>query len=90
MPLIRRVPKRGFTNPFRVAAQVVNLKALAKFSGDEVNPATLLQAGLISHPELPVKLLGTGDVARALVVRGCAASASARAKIEQAGGRFEG
>ena len=90
MPLIRRVPKRGFTNPFRVAAQVVNLKALAKLSGDEVNPATLLQAGLISHPELPVKLLGTGDVTRALVVRGCAASASARAKIEQAGGRFEG
>lgn len=89
MPLIRRVPKRGFVNPFRVAAQVVNLKVLAKLSGDEVSPTTLLQAGLISRPDLPVKLLGTGDVARALVVRDCAASASARAKIEQAGGRFE-
>lgn len=89
MPLIRRVPKRGFVNPFRVAAQVVNLKVLAKLSGDEVNPTTLLQAGLISRPDLPVKLLGTGDVTRALVVRDCAASASARAKIEQAGGRFE-
>ncbi|MGH7752256.1 MAG: 50S ribosomal protein L15, partial [Gemmatimonadales bacterium] len=90
MPLIRRIPKRGFTNPFRAPAQVVNLKRLAKFSGDEVSPATLFAAGLIAHPEHPVKLLGTGDLTRAIVVRGCAASASARAKIEQAGGRFEG
>lgn len=89
MPLIRRVPKRGFINPFRVPAQVVNLKALARLKGDDVSPATLFQAGLISRPDLPVKLLGTGDLSRALVVRECAASASARAKIEQAGGRFE-
>lgn len=89
MPLVRRVPKRGFTNPFRVPAQVVNLERLAKLAGDEVSPATLFQAGLVGRPGHPVKLLGVGEVTRAFVVRGCSASASARAKIEQAGGRFE-
>ncbi len=90
MPLIRRVPKRGFTNPFRKPAQVVNLKDLAALPGDEVSPATLVAAGLVARADEPVKLLGVGEVTRALVVRGCAASASARRKIEQAGGRLEG
>ena len=89
MPLIRRVPKRGFTNPFRVPAQVVNMRDLARLPGEEVNPGTLVAAGLVSRADDPVKLLGTGDVARAYVVRGCALSASARTKIEQAGGRVE-
>jgi large subunit ribosomal protein L15 len=90
MPLIRRVPKRGFTNPFRKAAQVVNLEDLAALPGDEVSPATLVAAGLVARADDPIKLLGVGEVTRALVVRGCAASASARRKIEQAGGRLEG
>jgi len=89
MPLIRRVPKRGFTNPFRIAAQVVNVRDLARLAGEEVNPGTLVAAGLASRADDPVKLLGTGDVARAYVVRGCALSATARNKIEQAGGRIE-
>ena len=90
MPLIRRVPKRGFTNPFRTPAQVVNLRQLVKLSSDEVTPATLVAAGLVSRADDPVKILGVGEVARAYVVKGCAASAGARKKIEQAGGRFEG
>ena len=89
MPLIRRVPKRGFTNPFRTPAQVVNLRQLVKLSSDEVTPATLVAAGLVSRADDPVKILGVGEVARAYVVKGCAASAGARKKIEQAGGRFE-
>jgi len=89
MPLIRRVPKRGFTNPFRVAAQPVNLRDLEKLGGTDVTPATLAAAGLIHRADRPVKVLGTGDATRAYAVSGCLASASARAKIEQAGGRVE-
>jgi large subunit ribosomal protein L15 len=90
MPLTRRVPKRGFTNPFRVPNQVVNLKDLEKVSGEEVTPATLAEAGLVGAPSRPVKILGTGDATRAYVVTGCTASRTAREKIEQAGGRVEG
>lgn len=90
MPLIRRLPKRGFTNPFRNAAQVVNLRELAKLPSEEVSPSTLVAAGLVGRADDPVKLLGTGEVTRAYVVKGCVASAGARQKIEQAGGRFEG
>src|SRR3989454_1046236 len=91
MPLIRRIPKRGFTNPFRQPAQVVNVRYLAKLAdGVEVTPETLFGAGLERRPDHPVKLLGMGDVARKFVVKGVAASASARTKIEQAGGTIEG
>ncbi len=89
MPLVRRVPKRGFTNPFKAAAQVVNLKALAKFAGREVTAASLHEAGLVGHADRPVKLLADGEAPQGLVVRGLAVSASARAKIEAAGGRIE-
>jgi large subunit ribosomal protein L15 len=89
MPLVRRLPKRGFTNPFKVSAQVVNLRALAKLAAAEVTPQTLVAAGLVSRSDRPVKLLGLGDVTRAYVVRDCAVSAGARSKIEQAGGRIE-
>jgi large subunit ribosomal protein L15 len=90
MPLIRRVPKRGFTNPFRVAAQVVNLKDLARLPGTEISPAVLVEAGLVTRADQPVKVLATGDAGRAYVVSGCRCSASARQKIEQAGGKVEG
>ena len=89
MPMYRRLPKRGFTNPFKVIAQIVNLRQLDKLSGNEVSPATLTAAGLIGEADKPVKLLGTGDVSRALQVRGVSVSASARAKIEAAGGTVE-
>jgi large subunit ribosomal protein L15 len=90
MPMYRRLPKRGFTNPFRVAAQVVNLEDLKKVAAPEVSPETLYSAGLIGKPDSPVKLLGTGDADRAYTVRGVALSAPARAKIEAAGGKIEG
>ena len=86
MPLHRRLPKRGFTNPFRVEAQIVNLVDLKKVSAEEVSPETLYSAGLIGKPDSPVKVLGTGDADRAYTVRGVALSAPARAKIEAAGG----
>jgi len=91
MPLIRRIPKRGFTNPFREPAQVVNVRHLALLAeGVEVTPETLFGAGLVRRPAGPIKLLGMGEVSRKFVVRGVTASASARAKIEQAGGTIEG
>jgi large subunit ribosomal protein L15 len=87
MPLIRRIPKRGFTNPFKQAAQVVNVRHLGLIAeGIEVTPETLFGAGLVRRPDAPIKLLGLGDVQRRFVVKGVALSASARAKIEQAGG----
>jgi large subunit ribosomal protein L15 len=87
MPLIRRIPKRGFTNPFKQAAQVVNVRHLGLIAeGVEVTPETLFGAGLVRRPDAPIKLLGVGDVQRRFVVKGVALSASARAKIEQAGG----
>ncbi|MGI9041829.1 MAG: 50S ribosomal protein L15 [Gemmatimonadales bacterium] len=89
MPMYRRLPKRGFTNPFRVESQPVNLRELKKVSADEVTPETLFSAGLIGKLDAPVKLLGTGDADRAYTVRGVAMSASARAKIEAAGGKIE-
>ncbi|HKA58348.1 MAG TPA: 50S ribosomal protein L15 [Gemmatimonadales bacterium] len=88
MPLIRRIPKRGFTNPFKQPAQVVNVRHLALLAeGVEVTPDTLFGAGLVRRPDHPIKLLGTGELAgRKFVVKGVAVSASAKTKIEQAGG----
>ena len=87
MPLIRRIPKRGFTNPFKQPAQVVNVRYLDRLGeGVEVTPETLFGAGLVRRPDRPVKLLGMGDVQRKFSVKGVTVSASARSKIEQAGG----
>src|SRR5918997_5922364 len=72
MPMYRRLPKRGFTNPFKVRAQPVNLTALKKVSAGEVSPETLYSAGLIAKVDSPVKLLGTGEADRAYIVRGVA------------------
>jgi large subunit ribosomal protein L15 len=90
MPMYRRLPKRGFTNPFRVENQVVNLSQLKKVNATDVSPETLYSAGLIGKPDAPVKLLGTGDADRAYTVRGVSLSTSARTKIEAAGGKIEG
>jgi large subunit ribosomal protein L15 len=87
MPLIRRIPKRGFTNPFKQPAQVVNVRHLGRLAeGVEVTPETLFGAGLVRRPDHPIKLLGMGDIQRPFSVKGVTVSASARAKIEQAGG----
>ena len=89
MPLVRRVPKRGFTNPFKARVQAVNLKALASFAGREVTAASLAEAGVVHESDRPIKVLGLGEAPQGLVVRGLAVSATARAKIEAAGGRIE-
>jgi large subunit ribosomal protein L15 len=89
MPMYRRLPKRGFTNPFKVRVQPVNLDQLKQVSATDVTPETLYSSGLIGKVDQPVKLLGTGDADRAYTVRGVALSASARAKIEAAGGKIE-
>ena len=90
MPMYRRLPKRGFTNPFKVRSQTVNLRQLAGLGGTELTPDTLHAAGLIGRPRQPVKLLATGEADRAYTVKGVLLSAQARAKIEAAGGSVEG
>ena len=90
MPITRRIPKRGFTNPFKEYAQEVRLNELALITGDEVTTATLLAAGLIRDGHGPAKLLANGEVPRAFTVRGVKLSATAKVKIEAAGGRVDG
>ena len=91
MPLTRRLPKRGFTNIFRVEHQVVRLSDLERRlpEGAEVTRDSLVQAGLISARKGPAKVLANGDLSRAVTVRGISMSAGARQKIEAAGGRVE-
>jgi large subunit ribosomal protein L15 len=89
MPLHRRVPKRGFTNIFRVEYDVVNIGALDAFeAGDSITPAKLAERRL-AHGRRPVKILGDGKLAKALTVSAHKFSASARSSIEAAGGRCE-
>lgn len=90
MPITRRIPKRGFTNPFREEAQIVRLDAISAIPGDEITVESLLAAGLVRAGKGPAKLLANGEVSRALTVKGVKVSASAKAKIEAAGGRVEG
>ena len=85
MPLIRRIPKRGFKNLNRVEYQVVNVRDLDRVEGD-VTPESLRDAGLIRSLRKPVKVLGVGDVSGKLSVSAHKFSASAQAKIEAAGG----
>ncbi|MEO8432229.1 MAG: 50S ribosomal protein L15 [Acidobacteriota bacterium] len=89
MPLHRRVPKRGFTNIFRVEYDIVNLSDLDRFeAGQEVNPETL-HVRRLARKNRPVKILGDGEIGKALTVSAHKFSASAQAKIEAAGGRCE-
>jgi large subunit ribosomal protein L15 len=90
MPLYRRLPKRGFTNPFKVTRLAVNLRDLEKVAGDAITPEQLLAAGILKKATDPVKLLGHGEIDRAITVSGMPVSATARTKIEAAGGRVEG
>ena len=85
MPLIRRIPKRGFKSINRVEYQVVNVRDLERVDGD-VSPESLRSAGLIRSLRKPVKVLGQGDLAKKLSVSAHKFSASAQAKIEAAGG----
>src|SRR3990172_5198887 len=87
MPFQRRLPKRGFVNVNMVAYQVVNIETLARFAkGDTVSRETLQAKRLIDRADQPVKILGDGELTAALTVNVDAVSASARQKIEAAGG----
>jgi large subunit ribosomal protein L15 len=90
MPLHRRMPKRGFHNPFGREYAVVNLESLNVFAaGDVVTPDTLRERGLVRHASRPVKILGDGELKTALTVRAQAFSRSAEQKIAGAGGKVE-
>ena len=89
LPLARRLPKRGFRNhDFRKNFTVVNVGRIAErfAAGDMVDPITLIECGLVTQTRMKVKILGTGDLAIKLTVKAHAISASAKAKIEAAGG----
>ena len=86
MPLYRRTPKRGFKPPRRTEWHIVNVADLDRVEGSEIDPESLRASGLIRRTKRPVKILGRGDVGRAVEVRAHAFSASAREKIEAAGG----
>jgi len=88
LPLVRRLPhKRGFTNIFKVKYSVVNLDRLAGFrKGSKVDPEALAEAGIIKSSAKLVKILGRGELKHALTVSAHKFSASAREKIEAAGG----
>ena len=90
MPLARRLPKRGFTNIFREPRQVVNLADLGRFrKGSVVDGVALAKAGLVARGDRPVKVLARGKLAKELTLRVQAISVSARAQVEEAGGRVE-
>jgi large subunit ribosomal protein L15 len=87
MPLIRRIPKRGFRNTmFRVAYDVVNLDRLVEFKDKEITPDLLAQEGVTANRWGRLKVLARGDISVALRVQAHAFSAPAREKIEKAGG----
>ena len=88
MPLQRRLPKRGFTNIFRTEYQIVNLQNLTRIKGaKEVTLTVLFEQGLIDKKDQRVKILGDGDLDKALVVHAHAFSKAAQEKIEKAGGK---
>ena len=88
MPITRRLPKRGFTNPFREESQIVRLDDLEQLSG-EITRESLAEAGLVRANKGHVKVLANGTITQAVTVRGLKVSAGAREKILAAGGRVE-
>lgn len=89
MPLVRRVPKRGFTNIFRKEFAVINLERLDALEGATFSPESLVQAGVIKNLRSGLKVLGDGEIKRAIEISAHRVSKSAREKIETAGGKVE-
>jgi large subunit ribosomal protein L15 len=90
MPLQRRLPKRGFKNPFRIEVAVVNIEQLEAFpAGSEVTPAVLLEHGFIRGKNGRVKILGDGTLSKPLTVKAHGFSTRAKEKIESSGGKAE-
>src|SRR5436190_11299688 len=89
MPITRRLPKRGFTNPFREESQIVRLDDIERLGASEITRDSLVEAGLIKSNKGQVKVLSKGKIAQAVTVRGLKVSAGARDKIVAARGRVE-
>ena len=90
LPLYRKLPKRGFKNHFAVEYAIVNVEALNVFEdGETVNLDKLMAAGIISKPLDGLKVLGNGEITKKLTVEASIFSASAKEKIEAAGGKTE-
>ena len=90
MPLTMRLPKRGFTNKFRVEYATVNVERLNIFEdGEVVSPVELIQAGILKNVQDGVKILGNGEISKKLTVQANKFTASAKEKIEAAGGKVE-
>ena len=90
LPLYRKLPKRGFYNRFAKDYSVVNVETLNKFEdGAVIDLAVLAEAGIISQPKNALKVLGNGELAKKLTVKAAVFSASAKEKIEAAGGKIE-
>jgi large subunit ribosomal protein L15 len=90
MPLIRRLPKRGFTNIFKQHYAIINIETLERFEpGQEVTPDLLVSKGLVRSRHDGVKVLGTGALTKALTVYAHKFSRSAAAKIAAAGGKVQ-
>ena len=89
-PLYRRVPKRGFNNPFRKEFAVVNIEELNSFAaGTEVAPELLMEQGIVKNPQSGIKILGNGEIKVGLTVKANKFSQSAVEKIQAAGGKTE-
>lgn len=90
MPLIRRIPKRGFYNPFKKEYSIVNLKNLEKIIDkyDEITPEVLKKEGIVKK-DLPIKILGDGELKKPIKIVAHAFSEKAKEKIKEAGGSFE-
>jgi large subunit ribosomal protein L15 len=90
MPLQRRIPKRGFTNLFKIRYSIVNVRDLDRFVADsQIGPKEFHQLGLVKVSRDGIKLLADGDITRAFTVQVHKASAAAVSKVEAAGGRVE-
>ena len=89
MPLQRRLPKRGFTNIFQKTFSIVNVSSLEKLEETEITPEVLIKEGLVRKIQDGVKILGNGELTKAVTVKAHAFSASAKEKIEKAKGTAE-
>ena len=90
MPLTMRIPKRGFTNKFRTEFATVNVDRLNIFEdGEVVSPVELIQAGILKNVQDGVKILGNGEITKKLTVQANKFTATAKEKIEAAGGKVE-
>ena len=89
MPLARRLPKRGFRSLTRPRVAEVRLHELQKMDSGDIDLATLKAAGVIRHDAIRAKVIASGSIERAVVLRGIGVTAGARAAIEQAGGKVE-